>query len=366
MEPQDGGRQTPIGLDSEAGQAVVPITHEFLAKSAGGSGKRQLADGWTHPPSAKPRALPLPPGDTRYCVGLDMSLAWLGFLLGFICILGVCPARVWSQSPASADTIEPVPPERPIGVIFSYGFLDLDDPCAVKDANDNAMLTFGGFDANDQLVWVKGFQGIDAWRVYAAHDPCLVNDRTAQVGWTLSGGKEDIFWQLQALIHLCPEYRRTIKAIESRPLIYDGAHKMWLTPGIELTGAENRFDLSTATLFWNPTVSSAAGGVQPWDKFPPLVALAHELIHAYQRILEDETTYTSSLQAPAMKDENLIRHAFYRRVPGYRDIKPRPGNAGFYQGPVLQYLFDTVEWVDWSLAYTPLLDVFLEPRPSDP
>ena len=76
-------------------------------------------------------------------------------------------------------------------------------------------------------------------------------------------------------------------------------------PGIELTGGDNRFDLSTATVFWNPNVSSAAGGVQPWDRFPPLVALAHELVHAYQRIVEDETTYTSPLQVPAMKEENL-------------------------------------------------------------
>ncbi len=295
-----------------------------------------------------------------------MRLARPWFTFGLVCVLGISPARIWSQSGASADVIEPVASETSVGVVFSYGFLDLDDPCAVKDANSNAMLTFGGFDANDQVIWVKGFESIDAWRAYAANDPCLANDRTEQVGWALSGGKEDLFWQLQALIYLCPEYRSIIEAIESRPLLYDGTRKKWLTPGIELTGAENRFDLATATLFWNPTVSSAAGGVQPWDKFPPLVALAHELVHAYQRIVEDETTYTSSLQAPAMKEENLIRHAFYRRVPGYRDIKPRPGNAGFYEGPVLRYLFDVIEWADWSPSYAPLLDVFLQPRTSDP
>lgn len=304
-----------------------------------------------------------------------MSYARLWFALGLVCVLSIAPGRVRGQGPAAPDAIGPAASDlargdlaldAPDGAISSYGFLDLDDPCAVRDAVGNAVLTFGGFDANDRLIWVKGFESIDAWRAYAGNDPGLANDRAEQVGWALSGGKEDIFWQLQAILYLCPEYRNIMESIESRPSIYDGNRKTWLAPGIELTGADNRFDLSTATVFWNPTVSSAAGGAQPWDRFPPLVALAHELVHAYQRLVEDETTYTSSLQIPAMKAENLIRHAFYRRVPGYRDIRPRPGNAGFYQGPMLQYLFDVVEWADWSPSYVPLLDVFMEQGLGDP
>ncbi len=297
-----------------------------------------------------------PPQEDRQA---PMSLARLWLMLGFVCVLTV---------PATARDLagESLALDAPVGGICSYEFLDLDDPCALRDVAGNGLLTFGGFDANDRLVWVNGFESIDAWRAYARNDPCLADDRTEQVGWALSGGKEDIFWQLQALIYLCPEYRNIIGAIESRPSIYDGNRKMWLVPGIELTGADNRFDLSTTTIFWNPSVTTAAGGAQPWDKFPPLVALAHELVHAYQRIVEDKTTYASSLQIPAIKEENLIRHAFYRRVPGYGDIKPRPGNAGFYQGPMLQYLFDTVEWADWPLSYAPLLDVFMQQEPDDP
>ncbi len=305
-----------------------------------------------------------------------MSLARLWFALGVLCAVSILAARVEGQQLTSADAAGPA---VPVGDICSYEFLDLDDPCAVRDADGNAMLTFGGFDANDRLVWSRGFANLDAWRTYAGqgsqtrndafgdpNDPCLANDKTEQVGWALSGGKEDLFWQLQTILYLCPEYRNIIEAIESRPVVYDGNRKTWLVPGIELTGADNRFDLSTATIFWNPTVSSAAGGVQPWDRFPPLVALAHELVHAYQRIAEDETTYSSPLQVSAMKEENLIRHAFYRRVPGYGDLRPRPGNAGFYLGTMLQYLFDTVKWADWSLSYAPLLDVFMEQGPGDP
>jgi hypothetical protein len=72
------------------------------------------------------------------------------------------------------------------------------------------------------------------------------------------------------------------------------------------------------------------------------------------------------LQVAAMKEENLVRQAFYRRVPGYGDVRPRPGNAGFYLGTMLQYLFDDVQWPDWSLSYAPWLDVFLEQGSGNP
>jgi hypothetical protein len=272
-------------------------------------------------------------------------------LLCILCTWGVC---AWGQSPATAS--DPADP------IVSYEFLDLDDPCAVRDVVGKTLLTFGAFDANDRLLWARGFASLDAWRAFARNDPGLAGDKTAQPGWTLSGGQEDIFWHVQAIVYLCPEYRNVITAIESRPAFYDGDHGKWLVPGIAFTNRENRFDLVTATVFWNPNVSSAYGGASPpWDKFPPLVALAHELIHAYQRIVEDRPAYTSPQQVPAMKYENLVRHAFHRRVPTNEAVRPRPGNAGFYLGNEFQFLFDNLEWADWSPSYAPLLDVFEEP-----
>ncbi len=292
-----------------------------------------------------------------------MSLARWRFVVGLVGMVGILSVRAAEPPLAAADTTGLA---APAGVICSYEFLDLDDPCAVRDADGNALLTFAGFDANDRLVWARGFESLDAWRAYAGNDPCLANDKMGQAGWALSGGQEDLFWPLQALLYLCPEYRNIVTAIESRPLVYDGNRRIWLAPGIQLTGADNRFDLAAATIYWNPTVTSAAGGVQLWDRFPPLAALAHELVHAYQRLVEDQTTYSSPLQIAAMKAENLVRHAFYRRVPGYHDLRPRPGNAGFYLGPMLQYLFDDVGWADWSLRYAPGLDVFLEQAPGAP
>src|SRR5512135_1304063 len=98
-----------------------------------------------------------------------MSLARLWFALGLTCAVGILPAHAGDQRLASADANGPVAPS---GVIYSYEFLDLDDPGAVRDADDEAMLTFAGFDANDRLIWAKGFDNLDAWRAYAGNDPC--------------------------------------------------------------------------------------------------------------------------------------------------------------------------------------------------
>lgn len=281
-----------------------------------------------------------------------MNLANVVLAVGAVCLLG--DVRALARDPLTAQA-EGAGNDR---AICSYRFLCLDDPDAVYDANGVAMLTFGGFDANDTLVRAQGFESVEAWCDYARHDPCLAETKSEQVGWQLAGGNEDLFWQLRAIVYLCSEFDNTLAAIESRPLVYRGDTRTWGPPGIELTTGINYLDQFTATVFWNPVASSAYGGASPWDRFPPLVALAHELVHAYQRIAEDRRTYSSPLQIAAMKDENLVRYAFYRKVPGYAGIKPRPGNRGFYLGGAFQYLFDTVEWPDWPLDEVPLLDVF--------
>jgi len=273
-------------------------------------------------------------------------------VLYVVCVLALRPACLRAQDPASAQSR--------LGTICSYEFLDLADPCVVKDVSDRAQLTFAAFDANDRMVWTKGFEGIDDWCTYAMNDPCQSADKTSQVGWTLSGGKESIFWRLQALGPLCPECGLVFEAIESRPVIYDGLRRRWLTVGIEETSGENHFDLVTGVVFWNPHVGSAYSGEAAWDQFPPLAALAHELVHAYQRIVEDRLTYSSPLQVPAVKYENLVRSAFNRKVPQNEAVMPRPGNAGFYLNSDFQYLFDSLDWADWSPSFVPLLDVFVE------
>lgn len=242
--------------------------------------------------------------------------------------------------------------------IYSYRFLHLDEPGAATDANGVAMLTFAGFDANDVLVWTQGFEGLDAWLAHAAQDPALAATKTEQAGWQLAGGNEDVFWQLRVLVYLCPEYENILTAIESRPLIFNGNTRTWVAPGIELSTGFSYLDQFTVTVYWNPDVSSVYGGARQWDRFPPLVVLAHEVLHAYQRIAEDRRTYTTTLEPPAIQFENLIRYAFYRKVPGHADLRPRPGIRGFYFNNDFQYLFDDVEWLDWPASHIPMSNVY--------
>jgi len=54
---------------------VIPITREFFMarhQALGDIGKRQLAESLAHAPSAKPSALPLPPGDTKFSITIGM------------------------------------------------------------------------------------------------------------------------------------------------------------------------------------------------------------------------------------------------------------------------------------------------------
>jgi len=248
----------------------------------------------------------------------------------------------------------------PNAVAYSYAFLDLTDPCAVQDANGTALLTFARYDTNDALVWTEGFRDIDAWCDYARSDPDLSAAKTDQAGWWLCRGGEDVFWPLQALLYICPAYRSVVETVESRPLLYDVRAGVWGEPGIVLTDGPNLCYQATALVSWNPTISSVYSGTRLWHRFPPLVGLAHELIHAQQRVLEDEYAYGRGLQAGAMKGENLARYAFHRKVPGNEDLRPRPGGQGYYLNGQFQDYFDDIEWENWSPDFSPLLDVFEE------
>ena len=260
-----------------------------------------------------------------------------------------------------AASLMPVTAQADPGMLAaSYGFLDLTDPDAVHDANGLPMLTFARFDANDAVAWTQGLESIDDWCAYARFDPELAADKTEQVGWMLTDGDEDIFWPLQALLYLCPAHRSIVAMVESQPLLYDLYAAQWVAPRIELTDGPNVNLQATATVQWNPTIDSVFGRKKRWHSFPPLVALAHELVHAKQRVIEDKYVYASSMQIDAMKGENLARYAFYRKVPGYEDLRPRPGNRGFYLNGKFQFYFDDIDWADWSPAFSPLLDVFEE------
>ena len=244
------------------------------------------------------------------------------------------------------------------GALASYGFLDLDDPLAVVDANGAPMLTFAQFDENEDVLWTRGFVSVDAWCTYARNDPNLSANKTEQTGWALCLGDEEIFWPLQALMTVCPAVRDTVGAIESRPLVYDRFARTYKTPHIEFTTGENLCNQPSATVLWNPTITKGFGGPVAWDTFPPLVGLAHELVHAWQRVVLDKQIYGSTMQIAAMRGENVARYAFYRKVPGNEMLLPRPGNKGYYRNGEFIAYFEDMDWSEWSPSFNPLLDIF--------
>ncbi len=268
-----------------------------------------------------------------------------------LAILGV----VWfiSTAPAAADPNEIASP---------YGFLDLDDPRAVVDANGAPLLTFVRYEADDGVLWARGFVDIDAWCAFARKDPTLSASKTEQAGWALSVGDEAIFWPLQALMYICPEVRDTVGAIESRPVVFDRFTRKWRAPHIEFTDGENLCQQPSGTVYWNPTITRAYGAPVAWDVFPPLVGLAHELVHAWQRVVEDRQMYGSSMQVEAMKRENVVRYAFYRKVPGFEWVRPRPGNKGYFRNGTFVAYFEDMEWSEWSVDFNPMLDIFEDER----
>lgn len=270
-------------------------------------------------------------------------------------ILAVLLAAVWfiPMAPAVADPNEVAP---------SYGFLELDDSRAVVDANGARLLTFVRFGADDRVLWMRGFVDIDAWCAFARNDPNLSAFKMEQAGWALSQANEAIFWPLQALMYICPDVRDTVGAIESRPAVFDRFTRKWRTPHIELTTGENLCHQPSGTVYWNPTITRAYGAPVAWDAFPPLVGLAHELVHAWQRVVEDRQMYGSSMQVEAMKRENLVRYAFYRKVPGHEWVRPRPGNKGYIRNGTFVAYFEDMEWSEWSADFNPMLDVFEEDR----
>jgi len=225
-----------------------------------------------------------------------------------------------------------------------WGILDPDDPEALGCA-----ITFARF-VGGVIVEKLGFDSWDEWETYAKGLFDFNNDEAMEevVGWKLSGRDSEIFMDIFTL--LCLGYNWTVphegSSVDFKTMVQtiEGAG-VTVEKGEKLITRYN-YNRNPPVVEWNHLVEDwynyygdkgyNSRGHQPqqqmhWNKFPPLVLLAHEIAHAYDDY--DGTplygyyrTYEQKWTAEqyAMKWENVFRYMFYRKKPGYEWVRPRP------------------------------------------
>ena len=158
-------------------------------------------------------------------------------------------------------------------------------------------------------------------------------EKEEQVGWELSGywkstqklSRDNVFWRLQAMRYLSSDVGGTIGAIEG--ILGQSQYSLSInanfTPKPEYNGTCSGYyvdekNKNHIVIDWN-----YHGEVILGKQSPGLVALTHELSHAYD-FLRDGSVVEPQSQGEAIALENRMRLAFYWKVPGsLPNIYPR-------------------------------------------
>jgi RHS repeat-associated protein len=246
----------------------------------------------------------------------------------------------------------------------SYKFLDL--------GPDDNTLTFARINDSGEVAWSVGFENIGMWMRWAFRHPYFDDwgaENLASIdqraGWKLAGGDRYVFWNLQALIYLTSEdetWATTIAAIENKNIV--NFERITPEEKEENPSWHTCYDycgntpyMPWHTLYWDPLYTIVPGTSEDspkWYTFPALAGFAHELIHAWERECGDPALYsgcrgqnTENLEMGAMIGENNVRYAFYKKVPGFQDIFPRPGYGGTHPD------LGATAVEAWAIARTP-------------
>jgi hypothetical protein len=106
------------------------------------------------------------------------------------------------------------------------------------------------------------------------------------------------------------------------------------TVNIVLTNGtgDNSYWSRTNTLNWDPELTRLypnSSYRRHWYRVPALAMLAHELSHAHDDLVvspgQPDTMRFDKTEVQAVLAENQARYAFFKKVPGFGNIWPRPG-----------------------------------------
>lgn len=247
---------------------------------------------------------------------------WALFVLALVLILGAAATvlllsqpsveshRLFARKPVNRAAVL----EQELAAPFTYRFL-----LPTEQEAAPGKLTLGRF-ADGRLceggTWE--FDSIDQWHGWAPAIFARERQWTPeeQPGWRISrwlsesaGSAYDsnhLFWSIQALRHMDPEsFANEIDMIE-----HSGG-----TVRVVLTEGPSDYDYDTDTLYWSPTANP-----------DPLVALAHEMSHAWHDLCRDgDAVAYKGREELALLAENRIRHILFLKDPTRSHLYPSLG-----------------------------------------
>ncbi len=222
------------------------------------------------------------------------------------------------------------------------------------------LLTFAQFE-NGEIIEKWGFESLDDWYDWApgyfgedwmedqpGYDLSRnlkatnlsgnwVNVADYQTDWC-----DEYFWDLQALrfLNFEDDYGSKIQTMQEAGLtirVGDRHGNMYIP------------SIGAGVVCWNKHTTTFYSGDRGWHSLPSLAVFAHELEHAYQYItdvfeggvpIRPSGPQREFLEIYACAAENIVRRAFYSKVPGYSHILPRPSYANREH--------EDVSWREWG------------------
>jgi hypothetical protein len=234
----------------------------------------------------------------------------------------------WAHLAADA----PTPSRSPY---TGYAFLGPDHPLYVEGMLAWAYMENGVVPEGQ----VKYFASLDDWYAYVKSPRSGLGPEwmETQAGWQMSGGgtedfDEALFWDVQALICLGWEYdfQAIVRALDDKVTIevisstYGSKVDSKFVPGAKGIIYWNKGMSDWFALFEDDKENLGTRLGLEWYKFPPLVMLAHEMMHAYDYYYPHSSGGQVAQEMYAMAWENWFRYMFYTKVPGYDWVYPRP------------------------------------------